>query len=301
MSGLILCLALVGCKEKDVPFVIDQDELQAYVTTVPQAVQLFRSNGMYPATSYDVPHLDAVYQDKVLSHKTFYGFDLVPLRMLDGSETPDSILYADYGIMGMLREAWVIITDEFTIETVRMFPADTVVDTTNRKLVRYGFFLKLGDDSKEYVGWVLWGYRGLEAYGGTLRPTVTARMPDTVGQYVGDYSLYTVVPRSRSSAIRRLEYIRLSEIPRINNGELLALETEWIGNPQVTKRDYPLVAFDGQNGYVTKTLVKQSRESYRDTLDIRNGSPQRYNFFFMQSFHDDEFYHTFSWCVPYQL
>lgn len=294
LFATLVSLFIFGCEEKDVPFVIDADEILAYLSREPEAKELFSLDGLYPTGEYVVDHQFAVYSDRILSHKRTVSVELVPL------ERPDYEVYADYGSLGLLREAWAVVTDKFTIETTRIIGEDTLVDTTNRPLERFAFFLKLGSDSKDYLGWRLWGYRGISGSGGPLATTVRMLIDGEVQAIGGDIGIYTELPLSRSSYIRTLAYVRLSDIPKPDPGELMSLETNWIGNQTITIRDYPLVAYEGESGHVSTTLTKLSREQYRGAFDVRENASRRYNFFFMQSLHDDEFFHVLSWCIPYQ-
>jgi len=298
----------LGCEEEDVPYVIDEDEIRAYVQNSPEARQLFRSAGLYPADPYEVLLLNgdtAVYCDSILGHEQRIDpVDMVPLRIpnyntpyeYDSIRTPDSILLADYGSLGRFREAVATVQDMFTVKTVRILPGDTLVDTTNRTLTRYAFFLKLGDDSKNYVGWVLWGYNGLGTLNAPLKVTVRTSDMQT---YTGDLALYDQLPKSRHNAVPKVPFIKLIDIPLIENGSALSLTTDWAGTGN--KYDYPLVAADGDGGYIMTSLQRLTREKYTGEVDTRNGTSNRYGFIFLQSFHDDEFFHTRSWCVPYRL
>ncbi len=306
LGGTLIAILAAGCSEKDVPFVIDADEITAYITNSHEAIELFSVAGFYPEQPYEVAHLDATFQDRLLEHKRTMYVETIPLKTLDygstdSSKTPDSILYADYGSLGKLREAWVVINDEFTIETIRSYAADTLVDTTDRTLQRYAFFIKLGNDSKDYVGWLLWGYRGMYNGNPPLRSVMFARVDGEVTEIEGDVLMYNDLPLSNPNWFSRIGFIKLSDIPKIDNGEPIALETHWIGSTNITKRDYPLITFDGQAGFTTIAARQDSREEYRGVADLRDGSTRRYNSLLLQAFHDDEFFHIVSWTVPYQL
>ncbi|HUV31131.1 MAG TPA: hypothetical protein VMY05_08605 [Acidobacteriota bacterium] len=306
--AVILAIAIFagmsGCGEKDVPFVIDADEVAAYVQQSPEAGELFRTGGLFPTEPYVVGHQDsATYRDRILSHKRTIDVGLVPLRLPDGSPRPEEDVYADYGLLGRLREAWATVTDEFSIETTRAFAAETLVDTSDREFVRYGFFLKLGSDAQDYVGWKLYGYNGLGSVNAPLYVSITAPSGDRDTSFTGNLNLYTNRSLTVSAAFGVRDYVKLEDIVQINNGGVLSVVTQWAGSVTSAKRDYPLIAADSQEGFRTQTLdqVQQSRDSYSGSVDTRNGSKARYGFLFFQSIHDDEFFPTRRWCVPYRL
>jgi hypothetical protein len=111
--------------------------------------------------------------------------------------------------------------------------------------------------------------------------------------------LYTETPKSNSYRISKRPFIKLSEIPVIATGAEVAIFTDWIGSG-FSIRDYPLVNLDSDSGYVMTALNRNSRENYSGVVDLRNSSTRRYDFFHMQSFHDNEFFHTLSWAVPFR-
>ena len=91
----------------------------------------------------------------------------------------------------------------------------------------------------------------------------------------------------------------MSEIPVIATGAEVGIFTDWIGTG-TSIRDYPLINLDSDDRYVTTTLNRNSRENYSGTVDLLNGSTRRYDFFHVQSLHDNEFFHTWSWAVPFR-
>jgi len=302
-------LAFAGCSEREVVFVVDADEIMSYIESSPEAKELFRTDGLVPSTPYDVPHQAAVYLDRVLSLERTISVEMIPLWRIDPNNPKDSVrrddseLIADYGTLGKFREAWAVVNDDFLIETTRIFVADTVVDTTSRRLTRYGFFLKLGDDSRPFVGWTLWGFRGKTTALGPLQTTVTALQGGDTASFTGDGDVvfYSDQPRSRSGFVPNRWFIKLADIPRVDNGTPMGLITDWVGTGSTTKRDYPLVCFDSQAGPAVVALGKSTRERYIGSVDLRDGSQNRYDFLFLQSFHDDEFFPTAAWVIPYQF
>jgi hypothetical protein len=300
LAVVVVLTALAGCGEKDVPFVVDADEIVAYVKYSPEAKELFRVEGLFPSKPYWVAHQNAIYIDRVLKHERRIYADLVPLYKVLGNDsvrTPNEELFADYDYLGFLREAWAEVVDEFEIETKRIKGADTLIDTTDRELYRYGFFLKLGADYQPYVGWQLYGFNGI---GNTIAPIRATVITADDSTFTGDLLLYKQRPKSSSSLISHRPYIKLSDLPRIPVGSDVVLFTDWAGSQSITKRDYPLVNLESDSGFITTTLGKNSRDNYSGIVNLRDGSTRRYDFLHMQSFHDDEFFHTFSWVIPFR-
>jgi len=300
-----LLLGVPGCEEKEVPFVIDSDEIATYVQQSPEARELFRTDGLFPTEPYEVSHQDAVYRDVVLSHERTIDVSIVPLRNpITGEPTPDEQLYADYGSLGRLREAWASVRDEFEIETTRIFASDTIVDTTDRRFNRFGFFLKLGSDYQTYVGWVLYGFNGLGSNNAPLSVVVRAVQDGADTTFSGNLILYRDISRTVTGTFGVKDYIKMLNIVQIDNGDSVTIGTQWGGSPTINKRDYPLITVDGTSGPVTTTLNQifpNPRDKYGGTVDLKDGSTNRYDFIFLQSLHDDEFFVTGVWCIPYRL
>ena len=305
LLAVILLFGIPGCEEKDVPIVIDSDEIATYVRQSPEARELFRTNGLFPSEPYEVPHQDAVYRDVVLSHNRTINISMVPLKNpITGEPTPDEQLFADYGSLGRLREAWASVLDEFEIETTRIFAGDTIVDTTDRRFNRFGFFLKLGSDVQDYVGWILFGFNGLGSNNAPLSVIVRGVQDGADTTFSGNLVLYRQTSRTVTGNFGVRDYIKLLDIVRLDNGDSVSIGTQWAGSPSIDKRDYPLITVDGTSGPVTTTLNRifpNPRDKYGGTVDLKDGSTNRYDFLFLQSLHDDEFFVTGVWCIPYRL
>ncbi len=142
-----LVLTLSGCKEQDVPYVIDENEIERYILETEQGQELFRTEGLIATNPYILPADSATYKDSVLSHSR-----ITTVTLADG-------LY-DYPNLGLIAEALARVVDTYLVRTVRIKGNDTLTTDNKRGFVRYGHFLKLGSDAQEYVGWVLYGFNG---------------------------------------------------------------------------------------------------------------------------------------------
>ncbi len=304
LVAVALGAGFFGCEEKDVPYVIDEDELIAFVLETAEGKDLFRTDGLINPDAYTVPFEDAVYRDSVLSVKRSFEVSLVPLRIPDpdpGARSGDSITnekaWVDYGYLGELREALVQVVDEFTVQTAREFEDTTRYDTTTRQLTRYGFFLKLGDDARPYVGWSLWGFNGL----GTSAPPVEVRVERYDGSnFPGDMSLYRNVPLSQWSTFPRVPYVKLTDIDTVVVASRVRIYTAKVSS-SVTPT-YQLLSDYTDSGVFTSKMFRYDGINYYDSLSykIQRDGSRLYDFMFMQSFNDDRFRYVRGWCIPYR-
>ncbi|MCM2272872.1 MAG: hypothetical protein NDJ18_10020 [candidate division Zixibacteria bacterium] len=153
LAATALIIGTIGCKPKEVPYVVDEDEIERYLTETEDGQELFRVNGIISPDPYLLPNDGATYKDSALSHVR-----RVSVTLSDG--------LIDYGSLGYLREALAQVLDTFVVRTIRTKGSD--IDTTENKrgFARYGYFLKLGGDNQAYVGWVLYGYNGFGSRSG---------------------------------------------------------------------------------------------------------------------------------------
>ena len=155
-AAIVVLAALVGCGEKEVPFIVDADELIRYVTEDVHARELFRTSGFVNPDSYSVSFDSGLFRDSLISIDRNVETFMVPL------DAAYEHIYVDHGNpIGRVREALVWIHDRFNIQVSRTYGDTVLYDTTANTLHRFGFFLKLGSDSRPYVGWVLYGFNGV--------------------------------------------------------------------------------------------------------------------------------------------
>ncbi|MCP4685514.1 MAG: hypothetical protein GY867_08690 [bacterium] len=279
--------ALWGCGDEDVPFVVDEDELTRYVSEVAEARELFRTSNLIRTDPYTVPFDDGAWHDSLISKNRDYDVSLV-------TDKNSANYYADYGNLGQLREALVVVTDSFRVQTTRVYSDTTIVDTSYRDLTRYAFFLKLGDDAKDYVGWSLWGYSGL---GGTLLPVSVDAQRWDLSDFPGDLGLYLDLPKSQGG-IPRVPYVRLSDIDTVVLGSRLKITTEKLSTRPAT---YQLLSDYADGGAFQARLVQAGGPDV-DTLSYKTESStgRYYRMLFMQAFTEDQGDFVGAWCVPYR-
>lgn len=280
-SCLSLLIATVGCEPKDVPVVIDEDELIRYMNETEDGRELFRTDSLISSASYQTPFDNAVWRDSVIAHK----------RVMNANASKQE---ADYGSLGMLKEGVVLVNDQFTVQTTRTFPDSVVVDTTVRTVTRDAFFLKLGDDSRPFVGWVMWGYNGI---GGETLPVNVWMMPDSSQQFFGDRN-----PNTLNGKLLRLggPFIPLTDIRAITDGETIVCSTA-TANSQIPVRTFQILSFADRSGFTTSGMNKIDRKRYVDTIETPLGNPRLWNIIYFRSYDDQTRRILASWTVPYRV
>jgi len=279
--GLIVFVG--GCKEKDVPYIIDADEIARYIAEDETAQNLFRFDGLIESTPYQTPLDNATYVDSVVSHGRRQQIFV------------DSVT-ADYGSLGMLMEAVAYVVDSFDVATIRTEGGNRTVTNNVRLFSRVGFFLKLGSDDRPYVGWKLWGI-GVQTQ---AKPPVNVLVyPEGDTSFAGDYTMYTEQPVDLvlESSFR---YIRLSDIPQIAKGTKVAVNTT-IRNSQAPARYYQLMTTANGSGFLTEPMIQIDRSHYSDTLTTPSTDNRLYELISMQSFVDTTFQFAKAWVIPYRV
>jgi len=292
--------AVIGCSEQEVPYVIDADELTRYLREVGIAKELFRNSGLINSTPYTLPSDSATYYDSLVTMRRSFDVHLVPLKILGPNgdsiaNDPDRI-YADHGYLGKVRESVVRVEDRFTIHITRVYPDTTLHDTTLLILNRYAFFLKLGDDTRPYVGWVLWGFNGI----GEIAPPLGVTLVGSAGaSFRGDLGLYPDLPRSLSSAIPRLPYIRLTEMDTVLAGSRLLITANKASDTLPT---WQLISDYGEDGAFTRAMIRYNTIEYVDSLSYQTPvtNPRLYNEIMVQVLSSQSFLNRDAFVIPYR-
>ncbi len=301
LSALVFALTITaGCKEKDVPYIVDADEIRRYINEVETARELFRTSNLINPDPYTLPFDSVVYRDTVLA-VTRQQFEVVfPGDLGNGKDKNGDYILADYGSLGFLREAMVVIEDRITVQTLRLYNGDTLQKIiSDRRLKRHGFFIKLGSDSHDYVGWLLWGFNGAD---GNQIPLIVTVKDSQNNTYYGDGSLYT---DSSLSFDNNYYFKRLSGLNQINSGSNLVISTE-TANPSISVRRIPFISAEDKDGYFTRPMIYNgltfdNRKKYVDTISTPYETSGTWKLIFMQVFKDDEFFFLGCWGVPYRV
>ncbi|MCX6835304.1 MAG: hypothetical protein NTW07_09275 [candidate division Zixibacteria bacterium] len=291
---------LAGCGEKDVPYVIDSEEITRYINEVGIAKELFRTSDLINSTPYTLPSDSATFYDSLLSVRRSMEIFLVPLKIRGSNgdsvaNDPDRI-YIDYGILGRVRECMVRVEDRFTIHVTRMYADTTLHDTTVLLLNRYAFFLKLGDDTRPYVGWVLWGFNGI----GSTTPLLGVALEGSAGaSFRGDLGLYPNRPRSSTTAIPEIPYIRLTDMDTVIVGSRLLVTVNKASDALPT---WQLLSDHGEGGAFTRSMVRYDFVNCVDSLSYQTPSsnPRLYNQLMIQMLPGQSFLNRHAFVVPYR-
>lgn len=301
-SGLMTLAGIyseLGCSEKDVPFIVDEDEIRRYLSEVAIAKELFRPTGLINPTPYTLPFDSAAIRDSVISRSRSMEVSLVPLKVLgpngDSIANDPNRIYADHGYLGRVRESVVRVTDRFTIQVTKAYTNDTLLDTMDLDLTRYAFFLKLGDDTRDYVGWVLWGFNGI-GYGASLGVTLKG---SAGANFRGDLGLYPDVPLSTSDAIPKVPYIRLTAMDTVVQGSRLLVTTNKTSGGLPTLQ---LVSDYGEGGAFTRSMVRYDTINYIDSLSYQTPTtnPRLYNQLMIQMLTQASFPRRTAFVIPYR-
>ncbi len=290
---LLVVLALVygGCKEKDTPFTTDVDEIKSLLTKSEMGRDLFRWDSLVIPTDYTVPYDDGTCRDSMLSHR----------RTIDVAINSKRVYY--WYPRGSQTEATATVTDEFTIQTRRVYSDTTIVDTTDRDITRYAFLLRLGGSGDLYKGWYLWGYNG----GGSTSIFVTV---DPAGgtSFPGDGDIYHQIRSANadftadsSYTFGGATYLQYDEIPVITDGEDLAIAAKSKFSGTV-KRPLVRISAADENGNFSRNMIRIDRNNSVDTIRTPTVNPRIWNIVLLDTFHDTEFFytgsHVFAFRVP---
>ncbi len=255
-SLLLLTILAPGCKEKDVPYVVDENEVERYLLETEQGQELFRTTGIVVTDPYTLPADSATYQDSVISHAR-----LITITLGDGLQ--------DYSGLGLLREGLVRVTDTFVVQTRRVKGIDTTDTSNKRGFVRYGYFLKLGNDAQEYVGWVLYGFNG---FGSPSADELNIKLAwSGQAQARFDNSLYTNSLKDATLSQLGPAYIKLTDMKSATKNINIAAE--------VRNRFRPVMTFEAANNSWVNSAMSSTTtvDLYRDTLLIPSTANRLYN------------------------
>ncbi len=307
LLSAVIVMMMIGCSERESTFIDDREEIRRNIATSDAGVELFRTEGFIPDEPYYVGSL--VYRDSLLSFERIVTIDLHAADNLTTEfETAD----------GTGRIAEAIVQDEWDVQVTILGPepGDTDVVIHDRRLTRYGLFAKVGDDTRAYAGWRLWGYNG----GYPLSPADINITSESGTTFQGDpttyerqvyYKLYTDVsppdyvtndagdPRPFQTTYA---YTPLTQIPTIDNGDSL----EIIGDFLTGLDRYQLVVFESDTGFVTQALDKQVLEDrFYGVVDTRDNNPRRYNVLYLQQIRysqvrPENITHQ-GWCAPFHV
>lgn len=286
---LTIILALFSaCEEKDVPFVIDADELRLYITNTELGRTLFRADSLIVATPFQLPDDTTTFTDRVIDHERSIGIDTT---RSDGSGL------ADWGSLGMVREALVTVEDRYTVVREAVNAPGVPPDTSLRQIYRYGFFLKLGNDTWPYLGWDLFGYAGFSGNLPVIVPIqVYAPGGTLISTFYGDNSQLTF---NGKLVGRSLRFIEIRDLISREGGTRFVVNVEPSISAGPTER-YFLLTGSHPDRIRTEAMTKLEVNEYVGEIVTPAPNQRLYNFIFIQAFIDSSGAFDRGWCIPYR-
>jgi len=285
-------LSLTGCEKRKDIFLNDVDEISRYIVETEQGIDLFRATELIPTITYSVPFDSDPYRDSVTSQtrKITVLVDTVAV---------------EYAGLGQVLEAWATVEDRISVTTIieRADFADTLRGV--RVLTRYGFFLKLGNDSHDYLGWLLWGYNPIGEFPTPVNVRVSYLDGEDSVTFFGDLSAYSTRHNGASDgkpgvtdniSVRFQQVLELKTIP---NGGKLVLQTNTANGSSPVRYYQHISSFTG-SGVEHSLMSRVNRDISRDTLKTPDDNPRLWNILFIQSFEDERAQFSKCWCIPYR-
>ena len=289
----ILVIGLLGvgwtaCSEREVGFAVDADELRALVNQSELGTSLFRVDSMFLPTPYRIPNDTTLYSDSVIRHVRNIGIDT-------SRSNADGL--ADWDELGLVREALARVEDRFTVVRRAVNNASLAPDTSLRIVYRYGFFLKLGNDTWPYLGWDLFGYAGFAGNLPVIVPIEVRAADDTpLGTFYGDNSMLIFRGKLVGGDLR---FVEVRDLISRGPGTRFNIRTE-LSAQTTPSRFYFLVTGAQPTQRETQAMTQLSREEYVDTVILPPTRARLYDFLFIQAFDDTSRAFSRGWCIPYK-
>jgi len=272
---------LCGCEEREIPVITDEGQIIQYLALTEEGRELFRTHDLIPDDPYLLPYDNSVYQDLVDS--IWRNIDV----FIDTSRT------YDFGALGRHYIAVATVTDRFFVTTVRVLGYNTTRIFGERLVKRYGYFVKLGDDSKPYLGWLLRGFNSLVS---SVAPVnLSVKTPDGAKTLAATLAQYTYEAPGTS-----LQFVRLSDIDTLNNGDTLIFNL----SPREDRDSiyYYLTTGATNAGLITQAMDRIDDQHWVDTIVTPSPNPRLWNIVFVQSFlTPPSFQYMRGWCIPYRI
>ncbi len=322
-----LALAFGGCEEIDIPILVDAEEIARYINESDDAQALFRTSSIIIDDPFTVA-LDpgAVYSDHLDSTRRSIEVVITVDELEEnfiafykrlGIDT-NAVYIQDFGSpYGRTKDAEVEVLDRFYVTTRRIIDGDTTYFESIRKLTRYAYFLKLGDDSQSFAGWLLRAWSG----GGPVLPARLDIVREDASIFSGDSLVYRRISSElvdlaygRDTVIDAIAsaqpYIWLSPpdaIARVDDGESLAIRSTLISDLS----HLMTVCAQTSGGYSLQSMQPQGDFAYTATINTPTNHRPSWNIIFFQEFRrlpgDPVGYVPInildykSWCVPYRV
>lgn len=281
-----LTLLMGGCAEKDpVPYV-DEDQLTGIIEDTEMGRELFRTDNLITNDQYRIPG-DTVWRvDTVINLA----------RTISVAVTDD---YIDRGTIGLVREGYAVVADEFEVVTTRI--NDTVpADTATRRLTRYAYFFKLGDDSFPFLGWDIWAYNGgwNNSFSFLAEVQYTDAAGAVQGMFRGDLGISTF---NRPTIGPNIDYLGIRDIVTVQGGARFYYDLEFTDADTAVPRQLPVLSAETASGMNMRGMRQIDAEHHVDTIVSPNPNGRLWNIQFIQVFNDRTLAYSRGWCLPYRV
>ncbi|MFZ1683425.1 MAG: hypothetical protein WAU88_04760 [Candidatus Zixiibacteriota bacterium] len=253
-------LLWAGCKEKNVPFAVDKDELIAYISSSPDAADLFRSSNLFGKGPYHLPGTSATYRDSVVSNSR---------QVLTQIGTAE----IDHGSYGDLREAVLIVEDDFLIHTTKINGVDTTSTQYHRLLRRYGYFWKVGTDAQPFLGWTLWGFNGFRG-NSVSDPNLDIDLVG-LGSFVSPADKRLYVDSLKDQSLVAPHFVNLRTLPLVERGSLLQVKLAF---PEVGSVAIPRLQALMDSGSYNQLMFQVDSTHWQDTVQTLVNTTKGFDF-----------------------
>ena len=308
---LLVVVGLGGCDEEEVLPVNDEDELRRYLYESEDGLDLFRAADLFVEQAFVDPFNT---NDTLIQVVDSTWRDIETLRIVDYAR-------GNYRYVELLpfpaRDAELIVYDFYRIITKRIAGTDTTaVDTTQRALTRYAYFVKMGDDSQRFKGWKLYGYNGGVSTTDVGTSAYISIRNEGGGTFLGGNDAYdeidvrildtnfTTYEEVLINGTTFNQYRRIADIVDVALGDSLMLSIDW------NKFYGMLVNARTDAGFTLGQLepLQQPEQSYR--LKTASANIHLWNVIFMQEFlrvqipQTDPPIYTYKWAgwtIPYRV
>ncbi|UCD64125.1 MAG: hypothetical protein JSW34_01445 [Candidatus Zixiibacteriota bacterium] len=316
-------LGLFACEEIDVPYVIDEEEIMRYIVESDVGVELFRTDSLLPSNPYVIPDdPDAFYVDRVDSVTRIYDIYI----LVDNFGSEDREYIQDFGPpIGVTRGAEATVTDNFYIRTIRYEGGDSTVYHMVRPVIRYGFFVKLGDDNQAFRGWLLMAFSGggpfaRQSWLGTsrvqgIRPDNTTFPADSVTYYDIPFLMIDITNRPWDTLENYLGRTRFSylwlngdpQVTRIDDGAQLRFRVTELGDSTL----FYTLAGETTGDFAVSVLQPDSDSLPVASISTPSDNSRPWNVVYLQefcvpsgspvTFTSINALEIKGWCVPYRV
>ena len=296
-SGIVLGVLMIlsfaiGCEEKEVTVISDRDEVMRYIEESLDGRELFRTTGLINTDTFTLPADPAVYYDSVESINRTKVFLAAPSDAVKRYKEPNLTV----------RDAEVAVTDRISVRRYRIVGIDTTSAVATREFVRYGHFLKLGDDFKPFAGWKLFGFNG-GIPGFPLSMTVTGPGNNSIVVNSGLYTLFefaridTLTGEFTGFGFRSVEaYLRLDQIANFDGGGDIDVSV----NSVTSQSSYLLLGGQALSGSVTLRANRPVSDEYEMSFQSQFSPPYLWNLLVCQEYRGSSPSYV-NWFVPYRV